>query len=88
MTWNLMIDGDCVTATLRAGSRVHCRAGQLWITVEHARAVASDDIVLHAGQSHAVAEDATYFLGALRGAGVVLCDISPAAQERLQLRLT
>lgn len=90
MTWNLMIEMDCVPVALRAGARVDCRAGRLWVTVEHARARASEDIVLLPGQSHHVTEDATYFLSALRGVdegGAVLCHITPACDERLVLRL-
>lgn len=90
MTWNLMIDADCVPVTLRAGARVACRTGRLWITVEHRRAVPSEDIVLLAGQSLQVNEDATYFLTSMRGSGsdgIALCHITPARDERLALRL-
>ncbi len=91
MTWDLRIEMECVPVALRAGARVICRTGCLWVTVEHARPRQSEDIVLRAGQSHCVAEDATYFLTALRGlggAGAALCHITPAQDERLVLRLT
>ena len=88
MTWNLMIDADCIPVTLHAGARVHCGAGRLWMTVEERRAIASPDIVLAAGKSHRVTRDGTYFLSALRGTGSVLCQITPAPSQRLVLRLT
>lgn len=89
MTCNLTIESDCVPVTLRAGAELVCRAGQLWVTVEHRRARLSEDIVLLAGQRWRVAEDAVYFLSALRGGGnggVVQCRITPARDERQVLR--
>ncbi|PLP98180.1 DUF2917 domain-containing protein [Cupriavidus pauculus] len=88
MTWDLLIESDCVPVPLRAGAHVTCRAGQLWITVEHRRARPSADIVLAAGQQCRVEEDGVYFLSALRapGAGAVQCHITPAARQHLVLR--
>jgi len=86
MTWDLLIESDCVPVKLRAGAHVTCRAGRLWITVEHRRARPSADIVLSAGQQCRVEEDGVYFLSALRALGVVQCHITPAAQQYLVLR--
>jgi len=86
MTWNLLIESDCVPVALRAGMRVTCSAGQLWITVEHRRARPSADIVLSAGQRCRVEEDGVYFLSALRALGAVQCHITPAASQHLVLR--
>ncbi|MEN7530777.1 MULTISPECIES: DUF2917 domain-containing protein [unclassified Cupriavidus] len=87
MTWNLLIDSDCIPVALRAGARLACQAGSLWVTVEHAQARRSEDIVLLPGQSHCVTETATYFLSALRGAGAVQCRITAPQDARLALRL-
>ncbi|RZT36681.1 DUF2917 domain-containing protein [Cupriavidus agavae] len=87
MTWNLLIESDCIPVALRAGARITCRAGSLWVTVEHAQARRSEDIVLLAGQSHPVSESTTYFLSALRGAGAAQCQISGPLEGRLALRL-
>ena len=89
MTWNLLIESDCVPVALRAGMRVTCSAGQLWITVEHRRARPSADIILQPGEVCCVPEDATYFLSAVRGAtggGRAQCRITPASGARLVLR--
>lgn len=87
MTWDLLIESDCVPVTLRAGAEVACRAGQLWMTVEHRAAKPSVDIILSAGQHCRVAEDGIYFLSALRtsAGGMVQCHITPAGQQRLVL---
>jgi hypothetical protein len=88
MTWDLLIESDCVPVTLRAGAEVACRAGQLWMTVEHRTARPSADIVLLAGQRCRVAEDGIYFLSALRtdNGGMVQCHITPPGRHRLELR--
>lgn len=90
MTWDLLIESDCVPVTLRAGASVTCHAGRLWITVESRHAMPSADIVLAPGQQCHVAEDGIYFLSALRGvgrgSGAVQCRITPAGHQRLVLR--
>lgn len=94
MTWDLLIDADCVPVTLRAGAEVACRAGRLWMTAEvrHAGRPArpSADVVLLAGQRCRVDADGIYFLSALRTAAgsTAQCQIIPGGQKRLVLRPT
>lgn len=57
---------DGVALKLRAGDRVHCRAGRIWLTFEGHL----DDIVLGCGESHRVGFEARAMVSGFGPAGI------------------
>lgn len=87
MHHELQLDHACQRLHLRAGTVVHCHAGQVWLTREPLEQHGpSPDIVLTPGQQHRVEITGSHFLTHLRSSGEpVRCSVElPTAQGTLQ----
>lgn len=79
----LQLDHACERLRLARGSLIRCLQGSVWLTQDTPRQRGpSPDLVLQAGQQHAVAEDGDYFLTHLRPAGPARCTVEQPVRAR------